>query len=354
MKGRKAGTPWPNKPNKFTQYGLEGFPLVESASGEAVPTAADQATRAQASVHEEQELDRFRGCLVGLAVGDAVGTTVEFKARGSFPKMTDMVGGGPFDLKPGQWTDDTSMALCLATGLLNQQGFDARDQMERYCQWRDMGHLSSTGKCFDIGGTTNAALDRYRRTGEAFAGLTDPSAAGNGSIMRLAPVPLFFFPDQAEVERFSAESSRTTHAAEECVDACRLLGVMTATALAGTTKEALLSVGKDMKFVPKIASVATGAYRAKREDDIRGSGYVVDSLEAALWCFASTESFEAAILKAVNLGDDADTTAAVCGQLAGAYYGESRIPQHWREQLAMREDIRSLAERLHAAHPREP
>ena len=212
--------------------------------------------------------------------------------------------------------------------------------------------MSSRGECFDIGTTTSAALDRYRRTGEAFAGPTDPNAAGNGSIMRLASVPLFFFPDQAKVEHFSAESSRTTHAAAECVDACRLLGAMTASALSGTAKDVVLSAGKDLQFVPKIAAIAAGTYRAKLEDDIRGGGYVVDSLEAALWCFAATESFEAAILKAVNLGDDADTTAAVCGQVAGAYYGESRIPQHWREQLAMREDIYSLAERLHAAHPR--
>ena len=103
--------------------------------------------------------DRFHGCLLGLAAGDAVGTTVEFLPRGSFTPLTDMVGGGPFNLKPGQWTDDTSMALCLATSLVERAGFDGRDQMARYCLWKDEGYLSSTGRCFDIGGTTRASLE---------------------------------------------------------------------------------------------------------------------------------------------------------------------------------------------------
>jgi len=352
MKSRKAGTPWPKKPHKFTQYGLEGFPLVESVADEEVPTAADQATPAQTSVHEEGELDqldRFLGCLLGLAVGDAVGTTVEFKTRGSFPEVTDMVGGGEFCLQPGQWTDDTSMALCLATSLLTRQGFDARDQMGQYCRWKNDGYLSSNGRCFDIGITTSTALEDYERTGEPLAGSTDAHAAGNGSIMRLAPIALFFFPDHAEVEHYAAESSKTTHGAAECVDACRLLGVTIATALSATTKEAVLVAGTSLKLVPSIAAIAAGTYRTKVEHDIRSTGYVVDSLEAALWCFATTDSFEDAILKAANLGDDADTTAAVCGQVAGAYYGHARIPQGWRERLVMGSEISRLAGRLYVS-----
>ena len=139
MKGRKAGTPWPNKPNKFTQYGLEGFPLVESASGEEVPTAADQTTRVHAPVHEQGELNRFSDVSSGLQWATPSVTTVEFKVRGSFAPLRDMVGGGPFELRPGQWTDDTSMVLCLATSLLERGGFDARDQMDRYCRWREEG-----------------------------------------------------------------------------------------------------------------------------------------------------------------------------------------------------------------------
>jgi len=114
--------------------------------------------------------ERFRGALVGLACGDALGTTNEFKRPGSFAPITDMVGGGVFGLKQGQWTDDTSMALCLAESLIECGGFDARDQMERYIRWRDDGYLSSTGKCFDVGGTVDAALNRYRQSGDPYAG----------------------------------------------------------------------------------------------------------------------------------------------------------------------------------------
>ena len=291
--------------------------------------------------------ERFRGCLLGLAAGDAVGTTVEFRARGSFKPLTDLSGGGPFGLAAGQWTDDTSMALCLATSLVECRGFDARDQMERYCRWADGGYLSSTGTCFDIGGTTHAALQHFRETGEPFAGSEHARAAGNGSLMRLAPVPMYFFPDLEEVEAQSAQSSRTTHAAPECVDACRLYGRILCRALAGRPRDEI-ALADAATFVgePKVEAIARGTYRAKAEAAIRGTGYVVDCLEAALWCFLRTDSFEAAILQAANLGDDADTTAAVCGQLAGAFYGAAQIPAHWLEKLAMRSEIEQLADRL--------
>jgi len=294
--------------------------------------------------------NRFRGCLLGLAAGDAVGTTVEFRPRGSFTPLTDMVGGGPFHLQPGQWTDDTSMALCLATSLVECGNFDARDQMERYCRWAETGYLSSNGTCFDIGGTVSAALNRFRQTGEPFSGSHDPHSAGNGCIMRLAPIPLFYYPDSAAAEAFAADSSRTTHGAGECVDASRLLARMLVRALAGQSKESVaFGASEDFSGSPKIVAIARGEYWRKTEAEIRGSGYVVASLEAALWCFVHTETFRDAVLCAANLGDDADTTAAICGQLAGAFYGESGIPEAWLERLTMRQEIGELAERL-AAH----
>ena len=149
--------------------------------------------------------DRFRGCLLGLATGDAVGTALEFRPRGSFEPLTDMQGGGPFGLLPGQWTDDTSMALCMATSLVERGGFDARDQMARYCRWADHGYLSSTGACFDIGKTVAAALRRFKLDGNPYAGSDDPNSAGNGCIMRLAPIPMYFGPELLAVERFAAE-----------------------------------------------------------------------------------------------------------------------------------------------------
>lgn len=297
--------------------------------------------------------DRFLGCLLGLAAGDAVGTTVEFRPRGSFTPLLDMVGGGPFRLEPGQWTDDTSMALCLAASLVACNGFDARDQMERYCRWRDEGYLSSNGRCFDIGNTVASALARFQRTGDPMAGSTDPHTAGNGSIMRLAPVPMFYFPDLDAATRYAVESSRTTHAAAECLDACRLFSRILYRALQGATKEDVL-LGDSATFTGtgKIMAIARGEHLDKAESTIRGSGYVVQSLEAALWCFAHTDNFEQAILVAANLGDDADTTAAVCGQVAGAFYGASGIPSQWLALLALRSEIEQLAVQLMQKHTR--
>ena len=294
---------------------------------------------------------RFKGCLLGLACGDAVGTTVEFKPRGSFDPVTDMVGGGPFGLRAGEWTDDTSMALCLAVSLLERDGFDPRDQMDRYVRWWRTGYLSSNGTCFDIGHTVARALKRYERTGEPFSGSTDPRSAGNGSIMRLAPVPMMVGEDLGRLATYSAESSRTTHGATEAVDACRLAGVMISLALQGEKKETILFRTQEREeslrgLAPAIGAIARGSYRGKKGEDIKGSGYVVKSLEAALWCFWSTTSYREAILKATNLGDDADTTAAVSGQVAGAYYGVEGIPGEWLDRLAKRRLIERLASEL--------
>lgn len=291
--------------------------------------------------------DRFRGCLLGLAAGDAVGTAVEFKDRGTFAPLTDMIGGGPFDLKAGQWTDDTSMALCLAASLVERKGFDARDQMERYLRWRDSGYFSSTGKFFDIGNSVRVALNAFRSSGEPFAGIDNPTAAGNGCIMRLAPVPMFFFSDIEKAGHFAMESCRTTHGAAECLDAARLLARIIVRALSGRPKDEV-AFGDEASFLgcSKILAVARGEYRTKHSKEIIGGGYVADCLEAAMWCFFRTDSFERAILAAANLGDDADTTAAVCGQVAGAYYGASGIPAGWLDKLSMAAGISTMADRL--------
>jgi ADP-ribosyl-[dinitrogen reductase] hydrolase len=314
--------------------------MLNQAEGDAA--TKDPRREAPMTTH-----DRFLGCLVGLAVGDAVGTTLEFKPRGSFKPITDMLGGGPFGLRAGQWTDDTSMALCLASSLVEKGGFDPADQMRRYVRWHEEGYWSATGSCFDIGGTTARALARFKRSREPFAGSDDPYSAGNGSIMRLAPVPMFFAGDIEKAVHYSAESSRTTHGAGECVDACRLLDAILVRALAGVGKDQILMADAPaFSGAARIVDIARGAYRSKAEPAIKGSAYVVDSLEAALWCFDRTGSYDAAVLRAANLGDDADTTAAVCGQVAGAYYGISGIRPAWLEQLAMRADIEELASKL--------
>lgn len=297
--------------------------------------------------------DRFRGALLGLACGDAVGTRVEFSPRGSFVPVTGMQGGGPFGLAPGEWTDDTSMALCLAASLVHCRGFDAVDQMNRYCNWRSVGYMSSNGRCFDIGITVSSALSRYLASGDPFAGDPDPRTAGNGALMRLAPVAMFGVADTPALLRLAADSTRTTHGAAEAIACSRLFALQLQAALRGEDKASILAA-RDIGEAPSpgVAALAAGRWRDKPRDAIKGSGYCVQSLEAALWCFAQADSFEEAILAAANLGDDADTTAAICGQLAGAFHGVAGIPAPWLATLAMRDEIDAMARALFAlAHP---
>jgi ADP-ribosyl-[dinitrogen reductase] hydrolase len=300
--------------------------------------------------------DRYRGSLLGLAAGDALGTTLEFCSPGSFEPITDIVGGGPFNLQPGQSTDDTSMALCLAESLIECNGFDATDAMQRFVDWWRHGHLSCTGDCFDIGIATRTALSRFEHAPQQpFAGSDDPRTAGNGSIMRLAPIPLFFAQQPHLAIEKAAESSRLTHGATECVDACRYLAALIVGAFQGRGKDELLADHFDptggglwtqQPLCPRIDEIAAGSFRCKEPPEIRGGGYVVESLEATLWAFERGEDFADVVLRAANLGDDSDTTSAVAGQLAGAFYGVGGIPEKWLTKLAMRKEIDAFAVRL--------
>ena len=298
----------------------------------------------------------FLGALSGLAVGDALGTTLEFREPGSFEPLEDMVGGGPFRLKPGEWTDDTSMALCLAASLVEQDTFDPRDQMDRYLRWYREGYFSSTGTCFDIGNTVRGALERYERgDSDGFAGLLDPDTAGNGSLMRVAPVALRYAGSPERALRLAADSSKTTHGARTAVDACRYFCGLLVGALQGKEKEELLSplfcpIPGFFDYEPltcPIAVVAKGSFKEKMPPQIRGTGYVVESLEAALWAFHQSSTFREGALLAVNLGNDADTTGAIYGQIAGAFYGEDQIPTSWLEKTARIDEIRALARGLY-------
>ncbi len=262
---------------------------------------------------------RYRGCLLGLAVGDALGTTLEFSPPGTFDPIDDMLGGGPFDLKPGQWTDDTSMALCLAESLVECDGFDPTDQMRRYVRWWREGYMSSTGDCFDIGNTVRAALAQFEQTGDPYAGSTDPRSAGNGSIMRLAPVALFSAGRPGDPIERAADCSRTTHAAVTAIDACRYFAGLIQGAVLGTSKTELTSPRYTpvpgewdrRPLCPEIDEVACGSFKRREPPEIVGTGYVVRSLEAALWAFHRGSSFREGCLLAVNLGADADTTGAI-------------------------------------------
>jgi ADP-ribosyl-[dinitrogen reductase] hydrolase len=286
--------------------------------------------------------NRDIGCLLGLAVGDAVGTTVEFQQRGTFPKVTDMVGGGPFNLPAGKWTDDTSMALCLGESLLHR--FNTEDQLKNYVKWWESGYLSSTDRCFDIGNTTKAALSHYLATGSPHSGQKDVWSSGNGALMRMAPLPIKYRND-GMYYNYVRESTKTTHATTQCIEASDLFAHILKDALNGVNIKNHFNYG-DKYSHDEINNISTGSYMRKTYEEIKGYGYAVDTLECALWCFQNTYNFKDAILACVNVGDDADTTAAVCGQIAGAHYGVEGIPSEWLEKIYMREYITNLALKL--------
>jgi ADP-ribosylglycohydrolase len=296
------------------------------------------------------------GALLGLAACDAFGAPFEFRPPGSFEVPDELTGGGAHGIEPGQWTDDTSLALCLAVSIVESRGFDPADQMRRYVRWKNDGYMSSTGRCFDIGVTTQAALERFEASGDPMAGVSSSGASGNGSLMRLAPIPMYLLHDAARAKDVAATMSRTTHASVEAVDACRYMTGIMIGALRGESKEHLLSdlyspvynywFFQQSVLTPRIDAIARGEYKHKEAKDLPASGYVVDTLEAALWCFYKTGDFREGAKLAVSLGNDTDTTAAVYGQLAGAYYGQEAIPESWREKIAQRAVIEYLAEGL--------
>ena len=322
---------------------------IETRSQEA--HVADRASRARSVPPSapprsaESVRDRAVGALLGLAVGDAVGTTLEFCLRDAEPRLEDMVGGGPFDLSPGSWTDDTTLALALGESLAAAPAFDGRDLMNRFVDWWRNGSYSCNGHCFDIGNTTRAALERYERTGDPAAGSTAPESAGNGSLMRLAPVALRHWNDHERLVAVAAAQSRTTHGADEAVDACRAFAELLADAIAGAPRADVLG-RRGFEGTAAIAHILAGSWRGRTRDTIASSGYVAHTLEAALWSVARTGDFRGAVLLAANLADDADTVAAVTGQLAGALYGLSGIPGDWLGRLAWKDRLLDVADRL--------
>lgn len=289
--------------------------------------------------------DRAIGAMMGLAVGDAIGTTLEFKPRDSYASITDMIGGGPFRLKTGQWTDDTAMSLALADSLYACGNLDPGDLMTRFVQWKAQGTYSCTGHCFDIGSATAAALQKFEREGDPFGGSADPYTAGNGSLMRLAPVVTRYWRDPQVLRQTAADQSRTTHAAPEAVSACVAFAEILADAIEGEPRS-LVMRPRDSDHEGSIRPILAGSWRGKQRSEVKSSGYVAHSLEAALWSVGRTADFRAAVLTAANLGDDADTTAAITGQLAGAIYGYSGIPTEWLEKLAWHDRIQETATRL--------
>ncbi|CAF1524306.1 unnamed protein product, partial [Rotaria sp. Silwood1] len=330
---------------------------------------------------DEKLLDQISGALIGMALGDALGAHVEFRPHVYLlaNPVKDLEGGGTWGLKKGQFTDDTSMALCLANSLVSRRGFVPYDQLVRYKWWFQHGYMSSTGRCFDIGAATAQSLDEFIHRQKRLAKkydislknidyISDPNllgqfqvycstsgVAGNGALMRLAPVPLFFYKHPKEAIEFSGYSGQITHGDIKAYDACRYYGALICATLNGYTKDKLLDKDfykehkewfGDKQLCEEIKKIAEGSYKKNGgyQDGIRGKGYIVNALEAALWAFWSDkDSFENGVLAAVNLGDDTDTTAAIYGQLAGAYYGYRKLPKKWVEHVYAKKFILNLS-----------
>lgn len=281
--------------------------------------------------------------LLGLAVADALGVPVEFRARGSFC-VTDMQGYGTHNQPPGTWSDDTSLTLALADSL--SRGYNLHDIAQNFVRWHDEAAYTAHGVVFDIGGATAKAIRRIKSgIAPECAGCTAENENGNGSLMRIAPL-VFYLADKPHEERFHITKavSSITHAHEWSVTACYIYLEMLRKLLGGMEKNtayaelqadfqrgvSFISKGKLKKFV----RILTADISALPENAIQSSGFVLDTLEAAFWCFLTTNNYKDAVLKAVNLGEDTDTTAAVTGALAGLAYGLSSIPSIWLEQVA--------------------
>ncbi|CAF4167281.1 unnamed protein product [Rotaria sp. Silwood2] len=347
-----------------------------------VPHILEHEMKEPPSPIDEKILDRIQGSMIAVAIGDALGAHVETQHHEFLVEhpVTDLQAGELKGLKKGQFTDDTSMTLCLANSLVTKGDFSLYDQLVRYKWWFKHGYMSSTGKCFDIGVATSKSLQEFERRQILFAQkynipceeidyisddknlinefnvyCSEDGVVGNGALMRLAPVPLFFYRFPPYAVEYSGRSGWITHGDIKAYDACRYYGALIVAALQGYTKDKIL----DKQFYSKhfewfserplcdeIKQVAEGSYQklGGYEDGIRGKRYIVNALEAALWAFWSDgNSFERGALAAVNLGDDTDTTAAIYGQLAGAYYGYKKLPQHWLQHIYAKKFMLNLS-----------
>jgi ADP-ribosyl-[dinitrogen reductase] hydrolase len=292
-------------------------------------------------------LNRFKGSLIGLAVGDALGAPYEFRTPAE--PIRNYREGGRLNMTKGEWTDDTSMALCLARSLIDRRGFDLKDQMTRYSRWLYEGYMSTRKESLGSGSTTRSSIKQFKETGNALAGISDAEKAGNGCIMRLAPVPLFFHNNMVQVAKYSAESCKTTHGALECIECSALLGEIIARCMSANSKEQVLRhYGWISMFnSPKVLHLSMKGHLLEPGELKPQGAYVVDSLKLALRCFWRSESFEDAVIMAVNTPGDRDTFGAITGQIAGAFYGFDAIPKQWVDDLMMCDLIAETAEQLY-------
>ncbi len=298
--------------------------------------------------------ERYRGLLLGLAAGDACGQPLALRRPGSFTPVGDLVGGGPFDLPRGAWSDETAMALCLAESLVETDSVDASDQVARYVRWQRSGHLSSTGSCIGISAATARALAHAQWTGLAHAGSHDPANPSKEPLARIGPVVMLLVADPVEAIEAAVDAARVTHQAPVTLDAVRYFAALLCGALLGASRTELTQP----MFSPvegywerrplrrEVAEVARGSWSDKAPPRIFGGGHAVEALEAVLWAFQRGSTLRETVLAAVNLGGDADTSGAMAGQLAGAHHGAAALPPGWRSALAGAGRIEAFADAL--------
>lgn len=291
--------------------------------------------------------DRYRGAMLASAAGDALGATLEFLSRdevqGRYGVLRDIVGGGWLNLAPGSVTDDTQMACCIAHSIVELGRFSADDIASRFVDWY-------TSNPPDIGNTTRYALQQlasgvpWQEAGEQTHVAMRPRDASNGSVMRAAPVALLTRGDAAANAAYSADSSRITHANPLCIEACVALNA----AIAALLDDPDIDVLQAASFATTHAEVraAFAGVHGATSETLDAGGYVLSTLRSAFWAVTAQSSLEDAVIAAVNLGEDADTTGAVAGALAGARWGMDAIPTRWLEVLDRREEIEALADGL--------
>lgn len=305
--------------------------------------------------------DRMLGGLLGAVVGDALGVPVEFSSREQriADPVTDMRGHGTHDQPPGTWSDDSSMALCLAESIV-RSGWSVKDQAARYLRWAFENYMTPHGRMFDIGGTTRQALQRYRDGSPLQAsGGRDEWDNGNGALMRMLPAAVYFARASDEMLRCALDAaSSVTHAHPRSRLASVYFGLLVSELLHSVhARDAMRAANARLEAIcPHVHEFAVERESLSRildqslfelpEREIRSGGYVIDTLEAALWCLLRSSSYEECVLKSVNLGGDTDTTATVAGGLAGLVWGVDAIPAHWIDALARREELETLARAL--------
>ena len=331
---------WPEVPETDEQHDF-----IRAYAASADPTRAPEVMDAARTLRE-----RFQGALLGLAVGDALAAHTQFRKPGAFSPVGDILGGGPFDLPRGAWTDDTAMALLLAESLLEREGFEAQDQVNRYVRWQREGYGSATGQCVGIAANVARSLATALYKHQPFSGSHDPAQLDKESLSRVAPAVMYFFSDAPTAVARAAEAARITAQAPIVLDCVRLLAAMVWQALAGRDKAAVLKPPRESwtsaHTRAEVLAVYEGSYTRSMPPDITGGGHIVQALEAALWAFQRGETFREGALLAANLGRDSDVVTAVYGQLAGAYHGVSAIPGIWRNSLMKQEVVVDTADRL--------